>query len=146
MSVVVDILCGGTPKGESNQGEACTVTPQPGTRRGVKRGCHTSRLGLFNLLFLRADTCIHMHNLYNNKNNSFYIYIIHTTIAAFIIFYTYTRVPLLVLLQFHYYKTIHIKSEITKYCGEHLSLRWPVLLMWDVLSSILVFCFCTYTD
>ena len=64
-----------------------------------------------------------------------------TTIVAFIILYTYNRVPLLVLLQFHYYTTIHIKSEITEQCDEHLSLRWPVLLMWDVLSSILVFCF-----
>ena len=58
-----------------------------------------------------------------------YIYIIHTTIVSFIIFYTYNKVPLLVLLQFHYYKTIHIKSEIAEQCGEHLSLRWPVLLM-----------------
>ena len=41
---------------------------------------------------------------------------------------------------------LHIKSEIAEQCGEHLSLRWPVLLMWNVLSSILVFCFCTYTD
>ena len=30
------------------------------------------------------------------------------------ILYTYTRVPLLVLLQFHYYKTIHIKSDIAE--------------------------------
>ena len=75
-----------------------------------------------------------------------YIYIIHITIVTFIILYTYNRVPLLLLLQLHYYKTIHIKSEITEQCGEHLSLRWPALLMWDVLSSILVFCFCTYTD
>ena len=123
------------------------VTPPARHPMWVSGGGVTLRdwLGLFNLFFLRADTCIHMHNFCNNKN-SFYIYIIHTTIVAFIIFYTYNRVPLLVLLQFHYYKTIHIKSEIAEQCDEHLSLRWPVLLMWNVLSSILVFCFCTYTD
>ena len=75
-----------------------SVTPQPGTRRGVKRGCHTSGLRLFNLFFLIADTCIHMHNLCNNKN-SFYIYIIHTTIVAFIIFYTH----ILESFYFYYY-------------------------------------------
>ena len=100
----------------------------------------------FSFSSFRADTCIHMHNLCNNKNLSFYIYIIHTTIVAFIILCTHTRIPLLVLLQFHYYITIHIKSEITEQCGEHLSLRWPALLMWNVMSSILVFCSCTYTD
>ena len=78
---------------------------------------------------------------------STFMYIIHTTIVAFIIFYTHILESLLlVLLQFHYYTTIHIKSEIAEQCGEHLSLRWPALLMWDVLSSILVFCSCTYTD
>ena len=61
------------------------------------------------------------------------------------ILYPYTRVPLLVLLQFTITK-LYIKSEIAEQCGEHLSLRWPALLMWNVLSSILVFCFCTYTD
>ena len=78
----------------------------------------------------------------------FFLYIHYTYhhSGIYYILYTYTRVPLLVLLQFHYYKTTHIKSEITEQCGEHLYLRWPVLLMWDVLSSILVFCFCTYTD
>ena len=57
----------------------CNVTPQPSTRWGVKRGCHTSGLGLFNLFFLRADTCtcflIHMHNFYNNKKKKFLLHI-----------------------------------------------------------------------
>ena len=51
--------------------------------------------------FLRADTCIHMHNLCNN-NNSFYIYIIHTTIVAFIIFYTH----ILESLYLYYYNSL----------------------------------------
>ena len=37
----------------------------------------------FSFSSFRADTCIHMHKFCNNKN-SFYIYIIHTTIVAFI--------------------------------------------------------------
>ena len=53
------------------------------------------------------------------------------------ILYPYTRVPLLVLLQFTITK-LYIKSEIAEQCDEHLSLRWPALLMWNVLSSIIV--------
>ena len=61
---------------------------------------------------------------------SFYIYIIHTTIVAFIIFYTHILESLfLYFYKIQYYKTIHIKSEIAEQCGEHLSLRWPALLM-----------------
>ena len=80
--------------------------------------------------------------------NKFFLhihYIYHHSGIHYIL-YTYTRVSLLILLQFHYYKTIHIKSDIAEQCGEHLSLRWFALLMWNFLSSILVFCFCTYTD
>ena len=110
--------------------------PDPAPEVDVEQGCHTLRdCGslTFNLFFFRADTCIHMHNFCNNKN-SFFLHI------------HYTRVPFTCTITIHYYKTIHIKSEIAKQCSEHLSLRWHVLLMWDVLSSILVFCFCTYTD
>ena len=57
------------------------------------------------------------------------------------VLYTYTRVPLLILLQNYTYKI----RDCGK-CGEHLSLRWHALLMWNALSSILVFFFCTYTD
>ena len=54
----------------------------------------------FSLSAFRVDTCIHMHNLCNNKN-SFYIYTYtyhHSGIHY--ILYTYTRIPLLVFLQF----------------------------------------------
>ena len=54
----------------------------------------------FSLSAFRADTCIHMHNLCNNKD-SFYIYTYtyhHSGIHY--ILYTYTRIPLLVFLQF----------------------------------------------
>ena len=56
---------------------------------GVSSGGATLRdCDCLNLSFssFRADICIHMHNLCNNKN-SFYICIIHTTVVAFIIFY-----------------------------------------------------------
>ena len=100
----------------------------------------------FSFSSFRADTCIHMHNLCNNKN-SFYIYIIHTTIVAFIIFYTH----ILESLYLYYYNTLlqnytYKIRDFGSSAGEHLSLKWPALLMWDVLFSILVFCFCTYTD
>ena len=47
-----------------------------------------------------------------------------------------------------YTKLISIPKiqRLLKQCGEHLSLSLPALLMWDILSSILIFCFCTYTD
>ena len=42
-----------------------------------------------------------------------------------------------------YYKNIR---DCESSAGEHLSLSWPALLMWNVLSFSIVFCFCTYTD
>ena len=60
----------------------------------------------------------------------------------------YTHILSLIYLYKHLYlymsNTKH--HRLRKQCGEHLSLSWPALLMWDVLSSILVFCCCTYTD
>ena len=53
----------------------------------------------FSFSSFRADTYIHMHNLCNNKNSSFYIYIIHTTIVSFIIFFT----PILESIYLYYY-------------------------------------------
>ena len=62
------------------------------------RDCDCDSL-TFSLSAFRADTCIHMYNFYNNKNSFLYIYIIHTTIVAFIIFYT----PILESLYLYYY-------------------------------------------
>ena len=65
---------------------------------------------------------------------------------------TYHRSGIHVLyIESHYfsiYKTYTYSKiqRLRKQCGEHLSLSWPALLMWDVMSSILVFCFCTYMD
>ena len=55
----------------------------------------------------RSDTCIHIHNFCNNKN-SFYIYIIHTTIVTFIIFYTH----ILESLYLYYYNFTNTKLYI----------------------------------
>ena len=56
--------------------------------------------------------------------------------------YTYTESHLLIHVQF----LLKNFRDCGSSADEHLSLRWPALLMWDVLSSILVFCSCTYTD
>ena len=64
----------------------------------------------FNLFFLRADTCIHMHNLCNNKNS--FTYTLYTTILTFIIFYTpILESLLLVLLQNYTYKIRNLRNS-----------------------------------
>ena len=120
--------------------------PNPAPKLGVDRGCHTFNCDWDSLTFSLSElTPAFICTISIITKILLFIYTYHHSGIHYIL-YTYTRVPLLLLLQFHYYKTIHIKSEIAEQCGEHLSLRWHVLLMWDVLSSILVFCFCTYTD
>ena len=56
--------------------------------------------------------------------------------------YTYTESHLLIHVQF----LLQNLRDCGSSAGEHLSLSRPALLMWNVLSSSLVFCFCTYTD
>ena len=53
------------------------------------------------------------------------------------------KVPFTYTFKIFYYKNIR---DCGSSAGEHLSLSRPALLMWNVLSSILVFSFCTYTD
>ena len=54
----------------------------------------------FYLSAFRADTCIHMHNLCNNKSFFYiYTYTYHHSGIHYIL-YTYTRISLLVFLQF----------------------------------------------
>ena len=54
--------------------------------------------------------------------------------------YTYTKSHLLIHVQF----LLQNIRDCGSSAGEHLSLKWPVLLMWDVLFSSLLFG--TYTD
>ena len=58
----------------------------------------------------------------------------------------YTHILSPIYLYIYISNTNH--QRLQKQCSEHLSLNWPALLMWEVLSSILVFCFLfsTYTD
>ena len=97
------------------------------------------------IIFIHKRTTTEVVSIVN-KNSFTYIHI-HTTIVTFIIFYTHILESLYLyyynsLLQNYTYKIRDFGSS----ASEHLSLKWPALLMWDVLSSILVFWFCTYTD
>ena len=107
---------------------AC-VTPPPSPGR-LMSAQHCVELGLFNLYLP-----------FSQVKKNIYIYIINTTVVVFM-FYTLSPITS------QYTKLIPIPKiqRLRKQCGEHLSLSWPALLMWDVLSSILVFCFCTCTD
>ena len=109
--------------------QASFVTPPPlfGQLMGAR---HYVELGLFNLYLP-----------FSQIKKNIYIYIISTTVVVFM-FYTLSPITS------QYTKLIPIPKiqRLRKQCGEHLSLSWPALLMWDVLSSIFVFCFCTYTD
>ena len=80
-----------------------------------------------------AATCVELglFNLYlpfSQIKKNIYIYIISTTVVVFM-FYTLSLITSL------YTKLIPIPKiqRLRKQCGEHLSLSWPALLMWDVL-------------
>ena len=75
-----------------------------------------------------------------------YIYKRTTTGVVSIKIYTHILSPIYLYKHLYLYMSNTKHQRLRKQCGEHLSLSWPTLLMWDVLSSILVFCFCTYTD
>ena len=104
-----------------------TPPPLPWRLMGAR---HCVELGLFNLYLS-----------FSQIKKNIYIYIISTTVVVFM-FYTLSPITS------QYTKLIPIPKiqRLWKQCGEHLSLSWPALLMWDVLSSILVFYFCTYMD
>ena len=74
---------------------------------------------------------------------NFYIYNRTTTGVVSLKIYTHILSPIY-LDMYIFFNTTY--QRLRKQCGEHLSLSWPALLMWDVLSSILVFFFCTYMD
>ena len=75
-----------------------------------------------------------------------YIYKITTTGVVSLNIYIHILSPIYLDMYIFFSNTTYQRSR--KQCGEHLSLSWPALLMWDVMSSILVFCFLfsTYTD
>ena len=107
-------------------------------------GARDYKLGLIDLFFLRAELVPVVIQTISVITKIIFIYKknyhqsgVHQNL------YTYTESHLLIHVYF-FSNTKHQRSR--KQCAEHLSLTWPALLMWDVLSSILVFCFCNYKD
>ena len=75
-----------------------------------------------------------------------FIYNRITTGVVSINIYTYILSPLYLYKHLYLYMSNTKHQRLRKQCSEYLSLSWLALLVWDVLSSFLVFCFCTYTD
>ena len=102
-------------------------------------------LGLIDLFFLRAELVPVVLQTISVITKIIFIYKRTTTRVVSINIYIHILSPIYFYMYiFFFSNTKHQRSQ--KQCGEHLSLSWPALLMWDVLSSILVFCFCTYMD
>ena len=101
-------------------------------------------LGLIDLFFFRAELVPVVIQTISVITKIIFIYKRTTTRVVSLKIYTHILSPIYLYMYIFFSSTKHQRSR--KQCGEHLSLSWPALLMWDVLSSILVFCFCTYTD
>ena len=103
-------------------------------------------LGLIDLFFLKTELVPVVIQTISVITKIIYIYKRTTTGVVSLQIYTHILSPIYLYkhLYLHMSNTKH--QRLRKQCGEHLSLSWPALLMWDVLSSILVFCFYTYTD
>ena len=121
--------------------------PIPGPTRSADPNLVRARdyiLGLIYLFFLRAELVPVVIQTISVITKIIFIYKRTTTRVVSIKIYTHI-LSLIYLYMYHFFSnTKHQRSR--KQCGEHLSLSRPTLLMWDVLSYILVFCFCTYTD
>ena len=101
-------------------------------------------LGLIDLFFLRAKLVPVVIQTISVITKIIFIYKRITTGVVSIKIYTHILSHIYLYMYIFFSNTKHQRSR--KQCGEHLSLSWPTLLMWDVLSSIIVFFFCTYTD
>ena len=98
----------------------------------------------FDMFFFRAKLVPVVMQTISVITKIIFIYNRITIEVVSINIYTHILSPIYLYMYIFFSNTKHQRSR--KQCGEHLSLSWPALLMWDVLSSILVFCFCTYTD
>ena len=98
----------------------------------------------FDMFFPRAELVLVVIQTISVITKIIFIY--KRTSTGVVSLYIYIQIlsPIYLYMYIFFSNTKHQRSR--KQCGEHLSLSWPALLMWDVLSSILVFCFCTYTD
>ena len=101
-------------------------------------------LGLIDLFFLRVELVPVVIQTISIITKIIFIYKRTTTGVVSLNIYIHILSLIYLYMYIFFSNTKHQRSW--KQCGEHLSLSWPALLMWDVLSSILVFCFCTYTD
>ena len=118
------------------------VTPLLRTESGVRHYI----LGLIDLFFLRAELVPVVIQTISIITKIIYIYKRTTTGVVSLQFYTHILSPIYLYKHLYLYMSNTKYQRLQKQCGEHLSLSWLTLLMWDVLSSILVFCFCNYTD
>ena len=124
-------------------------TPIPDPTRMVDPNRVRARdyiLGLIDLFFLRAELVLVVIQTISVIKKIIYIYKRTTTRVVFLQIYTHILSPIYLYKHLYLYMSNTKHQRLRKQCGEHLSLSWLALLMWDVLSSILVFCFCTYTD
>ena len=112
--------------------------PSPGARLYTDAGT------LIDRFFLRAELVPVVIQTISVITKIIFIYKRTTTGVVSFNIYIHILSPIYLYMYIFFSNTKHQRSR--KQCGEHLSLSWPALLMWDVLSSILVFCFCTYTD
>ena len=110
------------------------------------RGARLYTGTLIDLFFLRDELVpVVIQTIYViTKIN--YIYKRTTTGVVSLKIYTHILSPIYLYKPLYVYMSNINIRDCEKQCGEHLSLSCPTLLMWDVLSSILVLCFCTYTD
>ena len=98
---------------------------------------------LIDLFFLRAvPVPMGIQTISVNKKNHFTYTKNYHRSGVHKNLYTYTKSHLPIHVNF----LLQNIRDCGSSAGEHLSLSRPALLMWNVLSSSLVFCFCTYTD
>ena len=109
-------------------------------------GCDTILLTgtLIDRFFLRAELVPVVIQTISVITKIILIYKRTTTGVVPFNIYIHILSPIYLYMYIFLFNTKHQRSR--KQCGERLSLSWPALLMWDVLSSILVFCSYTYTD
>ena len=123
------------------------IPVRPDWRIRIESGARDYILGLsLTYSYIRAELVPVGIQLISVITKIIYIYKRTTTGVVSIKIYTHILSPIYLYKHLYLYMSNKKHQRLRKQCGEHLSLSWPALLMWDVLSSILVFFFCTYTD
>ena len=100
------------------------------------RGARLSTGTLIDRFYLRAELVpVGIQTISVIEKNHLHIY--KGTTIEVVSIKICTHILSLIFLYIYISTTKHQRSQ--KQCGEHLSMNWPALLMWDVLSSILIF-------